>query len=72
MPVILQVHRGTAEVYLSFLRINIALESGGHRVQLQSIVDEEEASPTTASTMMRSRLFNFMFVHWRNSQITQR
>ena len=27
----------------SFLRINIALESDVHRVQLQSIVDEEEA-----------------------------
>ena len=29
-------------MYLSFLRINIALESDVHRVQLQSIVDEEE------------------------------
>ena len=36
-------------MYLSFLRINIALESGGHRVQLQSIVDEGEASTTRRS-----------------------
>ena len=47
-----QVHRGAAEMYLSFLRINIALESGGHRVQLQSIVDEEEASTTRRSRVV--------------------
>ena len=47
-----QVHRGAAEVYLSFLRINIALESDVHRVQLQSIVDEEEASTTRRSRVV--------------------
>ena len=47
-----QVHQGAAEVYLSFLRISIALESGGHRVQLQSIVDEEEASTTRRSRVV--------------------
>ena len=40
-------------MYLSFLRINIALESGGgHRVQLQSIVDEGEASTTRRSRVV--------------------
>ena len=39
-------------MYLSFLRINIALESGGHRVRLQSIVDEGEASTTRRSRVV--------------------
>ena len=41
---------------MSFLRINIALESDVHRVQLQSIVDEEEAS--TAELYLSSYRIN--------------
>ena len=47
-----QVQRGAAELYLSSYRINIAVESGGHRVQLQSIVDEGEASTTRRSRVV--------------------
>ena len=46
------------KVYLSFLKISIALESGGHRVQLQSIVDEEEASTTRRSRVVLALLPN--------------
>ena len=39
-------------MYLTFLRISIALQSDVHRVQLLSIIDEEEASVNNAEKSM--------------------